>query len=338
MSAIPSDRYFSEAVGQSLSSARPAPPSFEPEQIEPLLSAFAQRLSESSSAESVHSTMEDLFLWLEQLRDRVDAERWNEFVLTCRRHALRELVHQDPFTYRAYHKPRGYAGDAVMMDYIYGREELWSPPETTELGGHIFDFTTSAPASAGVRARRGYIANALDQAADEYHYPHVLSVASGHCREAMMTAAVRRRKFGRFVALDADSRSLEEVQRSLGPFGVETLQLRIARLLAARTDIGTYDVIYSLGLYDYLEEPLARGLTSRLFSMLRPGGRLILANFLPNIRDIGYMEAYMDWRLVYRTRHDMIDMTVEIPQPLLQEVKLHAEENQNIIFLEITKA
>ena len=30
------------------------------------------------------------------------------------------LLHQDPFTYRAFAKPRGYAGDAVMMDYIYG--------------------------------------------------------------------------------------------------------------------------------------------------------------------------------------------------------------------------
>jgi len=29
-------------------------------------------------------------------------------------------VHADPLTYRAFSKPRGYAGDAVMMDHIYG--------------------------------------------------------------------------------------------------------------------------------------------------------------------------------------------------------------------------
>lgn len=153
-----------------------------------------------------------------------------------------------------------------------------------------------------------------------------------------MTAAVRRRRFGRFVALDADLHSLEQIDQCLGPFGVETIQMRIAKLLSARVDLGTFDVVYSLGLYDYLDQPLARRLTTRLFSMLRPGGRLILANFLPNIRDIGYMEAYMDWRLIYRTRHDMIDMTMDIPQALLQDLKLHAEENQNIIFLEVTKA
>ena len=50
-------------------------------------------------------------------------EGWPEYARLCLSYPLRGLVHQDPFTYRALSKPRGYAGDAVMMDYIYGLGE-----------------------------------------------------------------------------------------------------------------------------------------------------------------------------------------------------------------------
>lgn len=281
--------------------------------------------------------MEQLFVNLERLRRASHPEQWNELVLRCRRHPLRALVHQDPFTWRAYEKPRGYAGDAEMMDYIYSWEELWPPPPSSQLGQWLFQYTTNAPASQGVRARRGFIAHVLDQVAESQRLPHVLAIASGHLREAQLTSGIRRRRFGRFVALDGDSRSLDEVQRCYGPFGVETLVMRIARLLSPRIQLGSFDVIYSLGLYDYLDAPLGQRLTARLFDMLRTGGRLIVANFLPEIRDVGYMEAYMDWRLIYRTRHEMLDLTRDIPQAELQELCLHAEENQNIIFLELRR-
>ena len=75
----------------------------------------------------------------------------------------------------------------------------------------------------------------------------------------------------------------------------------------------------------------------RRFEMLRPGGQLIVANFLPGVRDVGYMEIFMDWRLVYRTRQDMVDLTAEIEEPDLREVRLFAEENHNIVFLELTR-
>ena len=34
--------------------------------------------------------------------------------------------------------------------------------------------------------------------------------------------------------------------------------------------------------------------------MLRAGGKLLIANFVPDLRQTAYMEAYMAWNLVYR--------------------------------------
>ena len=75
-----------------------------------------------------------------------------------------------------------------------------------------------------------------------------------------------------------------------------------------------------------------------MFEMLRPRGRLLIANFLPGILDVGYMESFMDWKLIYRDRGDMIQLAADIPQEWIREIRIVAEEQQNIIFLQVTKA
>jgi hypothetical protein len=164
-----------------------------------------------------------------------------------------------------------------------------------------------------------------------------LSIAAGHLREAELSAAVKRKKIGRFVALDSDAASLKEIERCYGRFGVETCPASIRQLLTQKVDLGRFDVVYSTGLFDYLQQPTAQRLAWVMFQMLRPGGQLLVANFLPGIPDLGYMESYMDWHLVYRTRQEMVGVSAEIPQAQIRDLRIFAEENQNIIFLQVTK-
>lgn len=264
-------------------------------------------------------------------------EQWQGMIRTGRAHPLKDLLHEDPFTFRAYSKPRNYPGDAELLDLIYASEEQWPMPEATQLGRDVFSYTTDSPATDGVRARRGFVADLLDRLVEEVARPHVLSIAAGHLREANLSSAVKRKKLGRFVALDNDPISLGEVQRCYGCYGVETVHSGIRRLLTNQADLGSFDLVYSTGLFDYLKQPTARRLVWGMFQMLRPGGRLVVANFLPGVRDVGYMEVFMDWQLLYRTRQDMIDMTMEIPQEETRDISIFAEENQNIIFLTVTK-
>lgn len=286
----------------------------------------------------VDDGMRDLLPVLQARRLKSSEPEWSEYVEVCLRHPLRELLHQDPFTYRAFSKPRGYAGDAVLLDYIYGREEGWQVPETTtELGKKIFQFTTSSHACEAVRARRGYVADLVDVLAGETPKPHILSVAAGHLREALLCSTIKRRRFGRYVALDSDVKSLEEVSRAHGAYGVETCNITIRQLLTHRHDLEPFDLIYSTGLYDYLQLPAAQRLTSSLFELLRPQGRLLIANFLPGILDVGYMESYMGWKLTFRTRQEMMALAEEIQSPDLRDIRIFVEENQNIIFMQISK-
>lgn len=294
--------------------------------------------SAPDESQEVQAAVHRLFVECKRLRDHLSLDEWANCVKLIRESELLSLVHQDPFTSRAFHKPRGYAGDAVMMDYIYSSEEGWQLPNSSILGQGIFKYTTNAAASAGVRARREHIAQKLDEVAQKYVSPEVMAVACGHLREASMSSAIRRRRFDRFVALDADAESLNEVERSFGRLGVQCELADIRKMLTGKMDHGTFDFIYSTGLYDYLKERTAQQLTYHLFSMLKSGGKLVLANFLPTIDDIAYMEACMDWFLVYRNRLDMMSLTEKINQSEIRDINVSVEENQNIIFLEVTRA
>src|SRR5262249_32038297 len=115
------------------------------------------------------------------------------------------------------------------------------------------------------------------------------------------------------------------------------IQGSMRQLLSRKIQLGQFDFVYATGLFDYMALAAAQRLTWRMFQMLRSRGRLLVANFLPGIPDVGYMEAYMGWKLRFRTRLQIMELSAKIPQSKIHAIHITAEENQNIIFLEITR-
>ena len=303
-----------------------------------LFDDVARRLTDSEDQRVINHAMDELCMALQERRLKSDEADWKRFISGARQHPLASLVHQDPFTFRAFSKPRGYAGDAEMIDFIYGREEGWAAPPAERIGQRVFEYTTLSPASEGVRARRAFVATCIDRLAEDRSRPHILSIAAGHLREAGVSSAVRRRRTGRFVALDADAHSAARVRECYSPFGVETVTASFRRLFGESTVGKDFDFVYSTGLFDYLNQRTGRRLVAAMFNMLRPGGSLMVANFLPEVRDIGYMETFMDWNLIYRNRREMVDLTMEIPESEIKWIRLCSEESRNIVFLHVARA
>ena len=55
---------------------------------------------------------------LHRVRAILEPREWNDYIENvCLKHPVMKLMHQGPLTSRAYLKPRGYAGDAQMIDY-----------------------------------------------------------------------------------------------------------------------------------------------------------------------------------------------------------------------------
>jgi extracellular factor (EF) 3-hydroxypalmitic acid methyl ester biosynthesis protein len=252
----------------------------------------------------------------------------------CRAHPLHALVQQDPYTDRAVRKPRGYAGDAVMMDFIYSGTP---PAGTSTRGAGVFSATTRASMGLSVLYRRQLLKSMIDDAVATVEAPRILSVASGHCRElegSLVSSAFFK---GEFVALDQDPLSCAEVAAVHTGLAVRVVNQGVRELMSGplAATLGHFDLIYSAGLYDYLPDALARRLTTQLLKLLRPGGRLLIANFVPSGSGRGYMELFMDWELVLRNEAAMRELSRAAGAA---SVSTFHDPHRNVVYAELERA
>ena len=299
--------------------------------ISPVLNAAYAALT----CGKVENGMETLMVGLSSVRQRCAPEEWDRLVhveVLC--HPVGPLVREDPFTRRSYDKPRGYPGDPALLDYMYGSD---LPPLTSALGAAILQFNRDRQASRSVRSRRQILAHAIDQTAARVRLPRILAVGCGHLREAADSRALSDGMISEFVALDHDAEALRQVNIDFEANGVRTLHASLRSLLSQKLGLRDLDLIYVPGLYDYLTDRVATRLTTCLFDMLAPGGQLLIANFSPHLSDIGYMESFMAWRLVYRDPAQLAALSADIDSFRWSCKQLFWDEHENIVFLELTR-
>jgi hypothetical protein len=305
-----------------------------PAEVQQLLEASCSQLEEGF----VQVGMSTLFAGLHKFRLGLPHDEWEGVIEQTRRHRLFGLVMQDPITRRCFDKPRGYPGDAVLLDLIY----KWPTVEdlvvsASEVGRAIYGFTNTSSTAQSVRDRRSTIATLIDRCAATSPGARVLSVAAGHLREGVDSVAFREGQLAELVALDQDTESVAEVGRGFDRTVVTPICSSLRPLLTGCHGLGEFDLIYSAGLYDYLAIDTAVRLTARLFGMLRPGGRLWVANFLPGIAAVGYMEACMDWHLLYRPVNEIQEFAREIPESDLSSCSMQIDRHNHIGSLELVR-
>jgi SAM-dependent methyltransferase len=114
-------------------------------------------------------------------------------------------------------------------------------------------------------------------------------------------------------------------------------QSSVRRFVASGESLGEFDLAYTAGLFDYLEDSDGIAVTAALFRSLRPGGRLLIANFAPQLPEIGYMEAAMDWWLIYRDEAAMSVFADALPQSAIASRSIVRDNGGNIVYLTIDK-
>ena len=293
------------------------------EELPSALDRYLQRLNHEPSAAVVDEMIRDLGLFYD-VAARSDS--LDQFRDACQRHPLHKIALEDPFTERAFTKPRGYAGDAVMLDYIYRPGKKAS----SETGSAINFVTTGVSTAKSITWRRDHLGTEIAKTVRSTRNARILSVASGHLRELdVVRATVEQRDF-EIVALDQDGESLQEAVNSNPDFNVRPLNKSISHIFKAQDD-AKYDLIYSAGLFDYLPAKTASGLLDRLLGMLAPSGRLIIGNYAPENYGRGYMEGMMGWSLLYRSEAEL--------EALLQsnrECRVYRDDPGNVVYLEVS--
>lgn len=217
------------------------------------------------------------------------------------RSELGQYFCQSPHLRRCLEKPLGYAGDYLMMEGVCSRPS----GATTSLGAWLDAwFYEDFPPFVSVRHRRDMVAALLSEE-HERGAARILNVACGGVPE--LAALDHRVRFAEIVLLDQDADALRFARTRLdgrhADARVTTINMPIRQLNVEAG--GQFDVVYSMGLYDYLSDRQARRLTGTLWDMVASGGLLVIGNFQGHHWARYVMEAVMDWFLVYRNDDDM---------------------------------
>jgi SAM-dependent methyltransferase len=276
---------------------------------------------------------------LHQLKRRLNSLEWTMFKMAWRHHPIARIVHQDPFTSWSYRKVRGYPGDARLLDFIYGAASVADDvARASVVGREIHAFSTQTAAPAAVRERRDIVASLVDQIADHRRQAiSVLSIAGGHLREAEKSRALAEAKIERWVALDQDAKSIAHIRKQFNATAIEPFGGSIPGLLSDQYRLGSFDLVYAAGLYDYLAPGIAARLTELMFSMLKPGGTLLFANFAKDIPDDGYMETFMDWQLRFRGETELEEFWSRLPDCDVAGRQTFRGANGNVIYAKVSK-
>jgi hypothetical protein len=67
--------------------------------------------------------------------------------------------------------------------------------------------------------------------------------------------------------------------------------------------------------------------------MLTRSGALVIANFLPDIPDVGYMELFMDWWLNYRSQEELQRLALGIDHDKVASVDFVDDGRSHVGYL-----
>nr|WP_245262959.1 class I SAM-dependent methyltransferase [Mesorhizobium australicum] len=249
-------------------------------------------------------------------------------------HPIQKYFLEDPLTHWSFTKPRGYSGDAQLLDYIYCDPHVAeSVASASEVGKALYSHTQNVPSCVAARERRDLLTRYVDEtAARNGPETEVLAIAAGHLREANRSAALAEGGLKRWVALDQDPQSVGLIARDFQGTAVEAIDGSVRTVLTRGHKLGKFDLIYASGLYDYLQHNVAVKLTKTCLQMLKPNGTFLFANYAEGTPDAGYRETFMDWVLLLRSEVDMWNIINASVDRNAVDAQVYFGENRNVLY------
>ena len=210
------------------------------------------------------------------------------------------LLRRSATGHRWHSKPRGYAGDYLTIAKMYDDVAEGEDPVSRLLDRCFL----AVPASRAVQHRRSLLADEIRADTTKLGGPlRVASFACGPARELFELDAQP------LIAtlVDIDSEALAYCTARRGALEVALVEANLIHVALGRTELALsgQDLVYSIGLIDYLKDGLVVKLLDYIHSTLRPGGRVILGNFHTRNATKAFMDYVLDWRLIHRSEADM---------------------------------
>jgi extracellular factor (EF) 3-hydroxypalmitic acid methyl ester biosynthesis protein len=164
-------------------------------------------------------------------------------------------------------------------------------------------------AAIAVRNRKTFFGEILQEVVAECeNAPKVLNLACGPCRDVAdaLQQLGEKVRGGRFDCVDLEPRALEYAQKLTAAYTtVVDFHWYHANVIRFEPSL-RFDLAWSAGLFDYLNDRRATALLRKMWEALDDGGRIVIGNFHPTNRTRSYMEWCMRWILIHRTEDDFV--------------------------------
>jgi len=236
------------------------------------------------------------------------------------RHLGGDWFYQSEIMRKGFKKIRGYPGDFEMMNFVYNNCAV-----TNTTIGMCFDrFLLSNPYAAAVRGRKNKMVEILERKFQALKSSQgnfkLLNLACGPSREIqeLFAKKIKVNVKTEYVCLDLDKEALDFSRQALAnvPENVKMkfLQENILELLKKPKDyqdkLGERDIVYSIGLADYLPDKIMRKMINSCFTFLKPQGELILAFKITEKDPFAPVppDWFCDWKFVPRSENDVEEL------------------------------
>lgn len=252
-----------------------------------------------------------------------------------------------PFVKRAYLKPLGIPGDYEMMNMLYGDHDQGETLFARLINRYSCGVTAARAVIGRVPYMLGKLNHTLERVLKERATVSIMSVGCGPAQE--IQELIRTNPMSdrcRVTLIDAEPEALHYCHARIGDLkkatrsrmkfccpnqSVRQLILDPSSLLDM---MGGQDLIYAVGLFDYLPFHIAESLIQKLYRSLSEGGELIIGN-LNTLNDARYyMEYVAEWFVLYRTPQEMVRLVERIPS---SEVSVETNGEGTQLYLVIKK-
>jgi len=265
---------------------------------------------------------------------------------------LHPLLLTAPIPARAYDKPLGYAGDYQLMELIYRQRDACK----TLFGKLVNRLCCRLRAAKAVVARVDLLTDFLLQEIESRRGRKVRigSMACGPAEEVqrLFQRSLPHNTPVEVALIDQDREALTYCSRRMlqvesnSPLAQELsigfFHTSVKTMVTNPTEVdsllGKFDVLYTVGLFDYLAAPAARAMIKSMSRFLAPQGVLVIGNFCSHTGE-AFMEHVLDWRLLYREDKELRELAQNCLSDMEGDFDINviSENNQTHLFLVLRK-
>jgi len=262
------------------------------------------------------------------------------------RERIKKYIFKSPLCRHGYTKPKGYPGDYKIIEAIYNGQPIASKNTI----GFLFDqFFLQEEYVQAVRDRKDMMKKIFKSFIIQHKSKKmkILNIACGSCREIreLLNEDFSTRKAVDFVLIDQDKECLDYSKKHLSGcpanYKFHFLQSNVFSFFRNgefEKKFGKFDLIYSIGLADYLSDIILGDMIQKGFGRLTMDGKFIIAH--KNVKKFDSISSdwVCDWSFIPRDKNDIKGLINRYLVPNTYNIRYEYLKSKLIFFFTLENA